>query len=234
MTFKGRLITNDGPSGQAKGVRTGEGTTGYANSTNSIIRFESTIAEYKRLDGKVSPLIVEFKGFITEMSDNFQSSWETEEVYGRMDPIGTFKSTKRTISLGWTVPAASIKEAVSNFRAMRSLTAMLYPGYTANQVTVDGSTFTTANSISKPPLIRLSYANLIKSADGDNGLLGWADGFNVQPNLEMGFFIEDKNQYPKVYTMSCNFNVLHEHDLGWNDSGEWIGKNPDKFPFGGK
>ena len=98
---------------------------------------------------------------------------------------------------------------------------------------VDGNTFTTANSISKPPLIRLSYANLIQSADG-SGLLGWVDGFNVQPNLEMGFFIENKMQYPKVYTMSCNFNVLHEHDLGWNDSSEWIGEGADKFPFGDK
>jgi hypothetical protein len=216
MTFKGRLITEI--------TDNSDGTNKYATSTSSIITFESTITKFQ----------VQFKGFITEMSDNFQSSWETEEVYGRMDPIGTFKSTKRTISLGWTVPAASIGEAKSNFEAMRSLTAMLYPGYTANQVTVDGSTFTTANSISKPPLIRLSYTNLIKAAEGDKGLLGWTDGFNVQPNLEMGFFIEDKNQYPKVYTMSCNFNVLHEHDLGWNDQGSWIGKKPDKFPFGGK
>jgi hypothetical protein len=114
MTFKGRLITNDSSlGGQATGVRTGEGSTGYANSTNSIIRFESTIANNARFNGEEKkPLIVEFKGFITEMSDNFQSSWDTEEVYGRMDPIGTFKSTKRTISLGWTVPAASLKEAV--------------------------------------------------------------------------------------------------------------------------
>ncbi len=218
MTFMGRLLNN------AENLDQAESSTAYAKSTGSKITFESTINQL---------LIVEFKGFITEMSDNFQSSWETEEVYGRMDPIGTFKSTKRTISLGWTVPAASIKEAKSNFQAMRSLTAMLYPGYSANQVLVDGNTFTTANSISKPPLIRLSYANLIQSADG-SGLLGWVDGFNVQPNLEMGFFIENKMQYPKVYTMSCNFNVLHEHDLGWNDSSEWIGKGADKFPFGDK
>jgi len=218
MTFMGRLLNN------AENLDQAESSTAYAKSTGSKITFESTINQY---------LIVEFKGFITEMSDNFQSSWETEEVYGRMDPIGTFKSTKRTISLGWTVPAASIKEAKSNFQAMRSLTAMLYPGYSANQVLVDGNTFTTANSISKPPLIRLSYANLIQSADG-SGLLGWVDGFNVQPNLEMGFFIENKMQYPKVYTMSCNFNVLHEHDLGWNDSSEWIGEGADKFPFGDK
>ena len=213
MTFKGRLITEI--------TDNTDGTNNYATNTSSIITFESTITK----------LQVQFKGFITEMSDNFQSSWETEEVYGRMDPIGTFKSTKRTISLGWTIPAASIEEAKSNFGAVKELTAMLYPGYSAGQVEVNGKSFTTANSISKPPLIRLSYANLIQSANGE-GLLGWVDGFNVQPNLEMGFFIEGTNQFPKVYTMSCNFNVLHEHDLGWNSSGTWIGSNAAKFPFG--
>ena len=216
MTFKGRLL-NDSES-----LDQGESSTKYATSTGSKITFESTINQF---------LIVEFKGFITEMSDNFQSSWETEEVYGRMDPIGTFKNTKRTISLGWTIPAVSIDEAKSNFDAIRSLTAMLYPGYSAGQVNVDGRSLVTANSISKPPLIRLRYANLIQAANGE-GLLGWIDGFNVQPNLEMGFFIEGNNQYPKVYTMNCNFNVLHEHDLGWNESGSWIGTNSAKFPFG--
>ena len=228
MTFKGRLIADI--------TDNSDGTNNYATSTNSIITFESTITRMQ----------VQFKGFITEMSDNFQSSWETEEVYGRMDPIGTFKSTKRVITLGWTIPAASIVEAKSNFNAIKTLTSMLYPGYSAGQVEVNGESFTTTNSISKPPLIRLSYANLIQAANGE-GLLGWVDGFNVQPNLEMGFFIENKNQFPKVYTMSCNFNVLHEHDLGWStstkivldDLGEtevtsvrWIGTNADKFPFG--
>lgn len=228
MTFKGRLITDI--------TDNSDGTNNYATKTNSVITFQSTITK----------LQVQFKGFITEMSDNFQSSWETEEVYGRMDPIGTFKSTKRTITLGWTIPANSVGEAQSNFDAIRTLTSMLYPGYSAGQMTVSGESFTTANSISKPPLIRLSYANLIQAANGE-GLLGWVDGFNVQPNLEMGFFIENKNQFPKVYTMSCNFNVLHEHDLGWStstkivqdDLGEtevtsvgWIGTNADKFPFG--
>ena len=111
MTFKGRLITEI--------TDNSDGTNNYATSTNSIITFESTIKK----------LQVQFKGFITEMSDNFQSSWETEEVYGRMDPIGTFKNTKRTITLGWTIPAASIAEAKSNFDAIRTLTSMLFPSH---------------------------------------------------------------------------------------------------------
>ena len=225
MSFKGRLISE--PSSDL----TGEGSTLYAGNTNSIIRFQSMI----------SKVIVEFKGFITDMSDKFTSNWDSENVYGRMDPIGTFKNTQRSISLSWTIPAASIEEAKSNFGAIRDLTSMLYPAYSANKVNLkDKTSYTTANSLSKPPLLRLRYANLINNAnpsddqESSEGLLGWVDGFEVTPTLDMGFFIEGTNQFPKVYTMSCNFNVLHEHDLGFDSSGEWLGNNPEKFPFGGE
>lgn len=214
MTFNGRKIADI--------KDTSDQTQAYAARTDSIIKFHSTIK---------SDLVVEFKAFITELSDNFQSNWETEEVYGRMDPIGTFKNTKRAISLSWVVPANSIEEAKSNLDAVRNLTSLLYPGYSANQVKVSGQEFTTANSISKPPLIRLSYNNLIKSAVDTKGLLGWVEGFNVSHNVELGYFIENKMHYPKSYSLSCNFNVLHEHDLGWNTSG-WISNKASTFPFG--
>ena len=224
MSFPSRKLS-DIPS-------TGDGTANYAkeDSANSIIEFQSTTAK----DSNGSTLIVQFKGFITEMSDKFASNWDSENVYGRMDPIGTFKNTQRTISLGWTIPAASIEEAKSNFKAIRSLTAMLYPGYSANPTNISGrEAYTTANSLSKPPLIRLRYTNLIANEE-NKGLLGWVDGFDITPTLDMGFFIQSGKQFPKVYTMSCNFNVLHEHDLGFNSSGTWLGNKPGKFPFGGE
>ena len=217
MSFPNRKLTDLAGGGDTS-------SRNYSNNTDSIIRFESTI----------SGIVVEFKGFITEMSDKFTSNWDSENVYGRMDPIGTFKNTQRAISLGWTIPAGDVSEAKSNFTAIRSLTSMLYPGYSANPTNTSvRGTFTTANSLSKPPLIRLKYANLIANEDS-LGLLGWVDGFDVTPTIDMGFFIEGKNQFPKVYTMSCNFNVLHEHDLGFNSGGEWLGNNPGKFPFGGE
>ena len=220
MSFPNRRLAD------MKTVNT-DGTTTYVNSTNSIIYFKSMVSEVE----------VEFKGFITEMSDKFQSNWDSETVYGRMDPIGTFKNTQRTISLGWTIPAADLEEAKSNAVAVKSLTSMLYPGYATNPTNVKGiDTFTTSNSLSKPPLIRLKYANLIDSVGDEKGLLGWVDGFDITPTIDMGFFINGKDHYAKVYTMSCTFNVLHEHDLGFNSSKEWIANGNDglkKFPFTG-
>ena len=54
---------------------------------------------------------VEFKAWISSFSDSYESNWDTQDVYGRMDPISTFQNTKRSITLEWDVVAASMEEA---------------------------------------------------------------------------------------------------------------------------
>ena len=82
----------------------GDPTDILANKTKYVIEF------YHIATGRT----VKFKALLTNFSDNYDSQWSEEEVYGRMDPIKTFKSTKRTISLGWDVVAGSKKEAINN------------------------------------------------------------------------------------------------------------------------
>ena len=231
MSFKNRKM-GDYPG-------TDDGTLNYAKNTDSILKFYSLVSGYE----------VHFKAFITDISDNFQSSWNTEQVFGRMDPMASFQNTKRTITVGWDIPAASLDEAISNMNAISTLTSMLYPGYSGNPVTMKGdSTFTTANSISRSPLVRVKFANIISKGNGTSakkdGVLGWIDGINIQPNIEQGFIINDNKHYPKLYKLSINLNVLHEHDLGFNRGTEidkdgdeignkWLGVNtPKKWPFG--
>ena len=45
---------------------------------------------------------VAFKAFLTDYSENFSTSWNSTEVYGRNDAIQTFKGTQRSINLGFT------------------------------------------------------------------------------------------------------------------------------------
>ena len=229
MSFKNRRLS-DSNSAFGEFPKTGDGTHLYSENTDSIIKIYSL----------VSDLEVHFKAFLTDLSDDFQSSWNSEEVFGRMDPIGTFSGTKRTISVGWDVPAANLQEAKSNMEALQTLTSMLYPGYSGNPVAVDSLPVVTANSISKSPLVRIKFANLISSANGsgesakDGGLLGWIDGVNLQPQIDQGFIIQGKTHYPKTYKLSLKLNVLHEHELGFDDNGNYIATNSaSKWPFGG-
>ena len=195
----------------------------FENISDNIAKNQTGPLTFKSM---VSGHTVEFKAFIESLTTSFKSNWNTENVYGRMDPVATFQGTQRTIQLSWTVPAATVGEARHNLNAVASLSTMLYPGYTANQIKVtdgnDTSTLTTANSISRSPLIKIKFANLIRAKDGE-GLLGYCDGFDHQIEIPMGFFIDNQKMYPKVIKISCNFTVLHQHDLGFDNNNDWIG-----------
>ena len=176
--------------------------------------------------------VVDFKAMITNFSDNYESSYDSEEVYGRMDPIQTFKSTKRTVTVEFDVVAASIGEAKQNKEKCALLLNMLYPVYSSP----DGAG---ASSLKAPPLFKVLFGNLIMDSSSgsrvpgsaeEGGLLGTVSGFNFQPNVEVGFFSEDSGAlYPKVVRLQCQLTVQHQHKLGWDSEG-----NPfkDGFPYG--
>ncbi len=215
----------------------------YATCTGARLEFTSLIS---------SGDIVQFNAFLTEFDQSFASQWNTEEVFGRMDPIASFKNTKRTVSLGWNIPASTSDEAKQTLEKISKLTKMLYPAYSAEQQQAEpdsgqgapGSsklakkitkasqiTLATAphtQTLSKPPLVKIKYANLLNGLNGD-GQLGWIESLSVRPVLDMGFFIDNKNMYPKVVQMSCSFSVLHQQNVGHTQNGTWMGL--DSFPF---
>ena len=214
----------------------------YADCTGAVLEFRSLISQTQG---------VQFYAFLTEFDQSFNSSWNTEEVFGRMDPIASFKNTKRTVSLAWTIPSSTSDEAKQTLQKVSKLTKMLYPAYSAEKQTTEQkedtakgqtkqSTKVTAPSqitlstaphtqtLSKPPLVKIKYANLLNGLNGD-GQLGWIENISIRPVLDMGFFINDQNMYPKVVQISCNFNVLHQQNIGHTQDGKWMGL--DSFPF---
>jgi len=157
---------------------------------------------------------VQFKALIKEFSDSFTSNWNSEEVYGRMDPIETFQGTKRTIKLSWDVVSFDLTEAEDNLRDMDKLTNFLYPTY--------GSADGGATVITSSPLLRMKFANLITQPAGGStvksGLVGRMDGFSYTPDFDSGVFMaKGKNPklFPQTINVSCTFYVLHTHKLGW-------------------
>lgn len=156
---------------------------------------------------------IEFKAFITEFSDQFTSNWESEDIYGRMDPIRTFASTQRQITLAFDVVAASAEEARHNLENISMLANFHYPSYD------EGIASTTA--INQSPLLRVKYMNWICRADSPDGsvetsgLLVASSGFSYSPNLDDLTFEFGGKLYPKFVNVSVTLDVLHEHKLGW-------------------
>lgn len=137
---------------------------------------------------------IKFKAMLTQFEDQYTSDWNTEQVFGRMDPIKSFRGTQRIITLGWDVVAASLEEAEFNLRNCSTLLSMLYPSYAAGAVkqeemqtsegTIDRESaqgaVTSSNSdkaasptgnaatIQGAPLFKLKFANLIQSAKANS------------------------------------------------------------------
>jgi hypothetical protein len=221
---------------------------GYVNATDAQLKIMSVPTQRQ----------IWFPAFLTDFSQTFDATWNTEDVFGRMDPIATYQGTKRTMSLGFDLPAGSLQEAKDNLEGCSELVKMVYPIYSSKSIgkvtndpntiqnnaqkilernpgaflsddrsggTVDILKHTDSTVLSKPPLVRIKFANLISGVDS-NGLLGWISGLSWKPNLEMGMFTSNNELYPKIIGMSFSFNILHEETLNQ----EAIGS----FPFGGK
>jgi hypothetical protein len=168
-----------------------------------IDKFEQTL----NISSVIEELDVSFRAFLTDMSQNFTSTWQSEEVYGRNDPISTFSSTKRVISVAWEVPSANLKEAKANLEKCNTLIKMTYPSYIkAREPGFD--------VIAKNPLVYVGFGNIIADSEG-GPLLGWMDAVSWKPVLDMGMFNETVGEfYPKVISLSFNLNVLHQEPLG--------------------
>jgi hypothetical protein len=175
---------------------------------------------------------IQFEAFLTSYSDSFNSNWNQESVYGRMDPIYTFQNTQRTFSLSFTIPNVVYFKGdqvgpASSMDRLNQFFQFLYPKYsnTGNALT-----------ISQAPLVRIKFGNMIARSVStsigsakDLGLLGAITSLSMTPKIEHGFSkrttpMEQTLIYPNFIDLSLGFNVIHEQDALF--SGD--------FPYGGE
>ena len=222
------------------------GTDNLANKHAQHIEFYHLPSDY----------YVFFKAFLTSFSDKYSSQWKKTAVYGRMDDIATFTKTSRIISFGLETVAASVQEAEQNMVRISLLLQMLYPEFEGGALVdkaAKGQASTggkVQSTIKGSPLFKIKFLNWIKGTSSESiknelsvmggtartsGLLGYLDGVTVTPDLEPGVFQAGLTIFPKVVKLDFNFNVIHEHALGWKKSGDEIwGAHPQtsNFPYG--
>jgi hypothetical protein len=163
-----------------------------------------------------SGFAVAFKGMINSFSDQYQSEWNTETVYGRMDPISAFQGTARTISIEWDVVAGTVMEAKLNMAKCETLMSMLYPSYAVGEK---------ANTINASPLFKFKFGNFAHDAGAgyeamgarakDAGLTGFIGGFTFEPDFESGI-IDGPTPRPNEHAASPSGLPLsdgHSHPI---------------------
>jgi hypothetical protein len=215
----------------------------YSDDTTHMAISRNEIVEIYHIPTKTFIL---FKAFITEFKDNYTTDYHKETVFGRMDPITTFKSVQRSINIGFTVPSVSLEEARWNLQNMNRLISRLYPVYDRDSATpIRGG----ASTIRSGPLFKIKFGNLIGEASANTstsvgtaqllGLPGVIGGISYDPILEEGTFdevvdgVHTGNFYPQSIRVSFEFSVLHDNKLGWDDTGQWRNQGAVPAPGAG-
>ena len=195
----------------------------YANNINARLVIQSMING----DHIVLP------AFVTDLSQTFSSNWNTENIYGRNDPIATFQGTTRAISIAVDLPAEDLEIAKHNLKMCSKLAAYMYPAYeqsyimvrTGSQQAPTQQAHKISEIMSRPPSLKIKLGNLINGKNNE-GLLGYIDSLTFNPVTDAGFHIDGQKHYPKVISLSFGFNVLHQQTMGWKQGGAFIGKLP--------
>jgi len=169
-----------------------------------------------------------FASYLKKITDTVSPEYTPTHVFGRSDPVATYKKTSRKISVEFDIPAYTEFDANEIMKKLNILIKNLYPGYLENR----GQSI-----INSPPLVRLKYANIINNPfNGDSGLLGYPDNVAISHAFDTaGVFVfanentKDGFLFAKSYSLTFGFTVLHEEVVGWDDKNQKF--KTDNYPY---
>lgn len=188
----------------------------------------------KQINIKIKPLHLDFSqqrtlyfpAILTTFKNTYDTKWTEEEVYGRMDPLGSFNSTSRKVSLGFKIVSTTELEAQDNMAQISAFYTYLYPKYKG--ITSDPSL------IQRPPYFEVAFLNLLSSGVQGTGVKGYITNFNVDTPVgteDTSLFFD--NQGILHFTdinVSFDIRVLHEFSMGWYDDNLGIEGEPN-YPY---
>lgn len=111
--------------------------------------------------------IVGFHAFLSSLSEDFTANYESTEGFGRIEPVKSYKSTQRKISMSFIVAALDPADFNTMWYKINKLTTLLYPQYTPGKKLIAGDDYTFTKpftqAIGASPMIRLRLGNLFRS-----------------------------------------------------------------------
>ena len=199
-------------------VVTGDGQGAYLGSdsgqTEQKLGSVPLIIRHVATDSYVSFNSILLRTF----KDTFNTNYNSQEVYGRMDPIMTFQGTTRKITLGFDLETGGNEAVSSRFLAMvTQLMWFQYPVYEQAD---------NALSMSRPPLVTVKLANYIRGGDGGpllcalNGVsYSPFDKFQLgeSPMLATPVGGSETHLMPMRISVDLDLTVLHRPPPGWLD-----------------
>ena len=184
---------------------------------------------------------ITFKTYkLLDFAESYDTSWNSESVFGRMDPIVTYQGTQRTINFSIKLGDATQKQMKAYLQACDALAKFQYPIYESSDNSL---------SLARPPLLEVSLANYIRSSTG-GPLTCVMNGYKFDPSDGVTLATAprvvkmtqeaggDTALLPISVLLSFNLIVLHSQTPGYlldkkgkasfNDPGGYWGKRYKK------
>jgi hypothetical protein len=175
------------------------GSIGIEDSTNYIPFF---FEDMRMAPGNKRRIY--FRAFLSSLRESFAPSWTKEEFFGRVEPVGAYKGTSRTVSLSFIIVAMSYAGFTVMWKKVNQFVKLLYPTF-RNGVMV------------KAPVTRMRVGDLISDSEG-NGLPGYISSIDFDytespweitewlgysPTVEPG-------KAPQLIKVNLSFEVIHQ------------------------
>jgi len=201
---------------------TGSDDSSYANGTPSDDQayVPLVFTDLRALRGSVFRTVY-FRPFIKSLSEDFAPQWNMTNYFGRVDPVATYQSTNRTVSLSFKLVCFSPEDLVVLYQKLGWLTSMVYPEYE------QGASL----RYRAGPVVKMRVGDVINAVgrDGNRGLPGVITSLNFSYD-ESPWELLDGRRLPKNIDVSLGFHVLHEYAVG---SMKGTGADAGSSIFGG-
>lgn len=148
----------------------------YAKPSTNRIPTELVQKFEKALDAEYVPFyfhdmrtneIIQFRAFLTALTEDYTPNWESIEAYGRVDPIRIYKSTARRFSLSFRVVSLDSQDFDNMWFKINKLVTLVYPQWSRGKraTTEDKLEFSQPFSqlISSSPIVRMRIGDLVRS-----------------------------------------------------------------------
>jgi hypothetical protein len=155
---------------------------------------------------------VYFRPFITDLHESFAPEWNKQGFFGRTDPVATYTSTNRSVTLGFKLVAFSPEDVEVIYQKLGWLTSMVYPEYDQELLYLSG------------PVVRLRVGDVINALgpEGARGLPGIIESLEFDYS-ESPWELRPGLKVPRHVSVSLSFLVLHDRPIGRGAAGKFGG-----------
>lgn len=145
-----------------------------------------------------------FRPIITSFSEGFAPNWAEDDGYfGRVDPVARYRSTKRTISLGFELHAFSPEDLKVIYNKLHWLQSLVYPEIDQDFLFKSG------------PVCRMRVGDIISSKG--HGLGGYISTLEFDYTDSI-WELKKGMKVPRSIPVSLSFVALHDGPVGLRGS----------------